>query len=148
MKRNLTIDAVILAVYAIVSFPSLTGVGLHEWAGMGLFALFFVHCAVHIDWALDSVKRLHAKRSWACQGNLALDAAILAVLVVVVVSGLGISGTVLPTFGLFSTGYYVWNPLHAVAAKVLLALLLVHVVVHARWIVQMLRKEKGDGELG
>lgn len=49
----------------------------------------------------------------------------------VTVSGLGVSGTVLHAFGLYVDGYFVWAPLHAIAAKVLLALLLVHVAVHA-----------------
>ncbi len=58
-----------------------------------------------------------------------------------------VSGAVLQAFGLYAPGYYFWDPLHAVAAKVALTLLLVHVVVHARWIVRMVRKGKGDGEL-
>ena len=65
---------------------------------------------------------------------VALDALLLAALAVCAVSGLLISGTVLPSFGLFADGYYFWNPLHAASAKLLLALLLVHVVAHWRWI--------------
>ena len=85
--------------------------------------------------------------SWARTGYLVLDALIVASFMVVTVSGLMVSGAVLQAFGLYAPGYYFWDPLHAVAAKVLLTLLLVHVVVHARWIVRMVRKGKGDGEL-
>lgn len=42
-----------------------------------------------------------------------------------------VSATVLPAFGLFAPGYFVWDPLHAASAKVLLTLVLVHAVSHA-----------------
>ena len=61
----------------------------------------------------------------------------------VMVSGLGISGTVLAVFGLYADGYYFWDPLHAIAAKVLLALLLVHVAVHWKWLYSFVRKSRG-----
>ena len=57
------------------------------------------------------------------------------------VSGLMVSGAVLPFFGLYAEGYYFWGPLHAVSAKLLLALLLVHVVAHWRWVASFLKKK-------
>lgn len=140
MKRNLGLDIVLVAVYAIVSLPSLTGIGFHEWAGVGLFVLFLAHVAVHVDWATDAIGRMTTKRSWSWRGNLALDAAILLAFAVVTISGLGISGSVLAAFGLYADGYYFWDPLHAVAAKALLALLLVHVAAHWRWVARAFRK--------
>lgn len=145
MKHNLAIDAVALVLYAVVSLPSLTGVGFHEWASVALFVLFIVHCAVHYDWVVDVAKGARDSRAWARQGNLALDALILVAFMVVMVSGLGISGTVLPSFGLVSFGYYVWGPLHSLSAKVLLALLLIHLVAHWRWIARQTIKRNRSG---
>ena len=51
-----------------------------------------------------------------------------------------ISATVLPMFGLFAPGYFMWNPLHAASAKVLLALVLVHVASHAGKLVALVKK--------
>ena len=62
----------------------------------------------------------------------------------VTVSGVMVSGAVLPTFGWYAQGYYFWDPLHAVSAKALMALLLVHVVVHGKWIAAWFKKRKGD----
>ena len=76
-----------------------------------------------------------------------LDALIVVGFMVATVSGLMVSGTVLQVLGLYVPGYFFWDPLHAIAAKLLLALLVVHVAVHARWIVRMARKGKGDDEL-
>ena len=56
---------------------------------------------------------------------------MLVTLAVCVVSGLMISGSVLPFFGYYATGYYFWSPLHAATATVLLAVLLVHAALNA-----------------
>lgn len=57
-----------------------------------------------------------------------------------VVSGVMVSGAALPSLGLYATGYSFWDPLHAVAAKVLLAALIVHVVVRAPAALAVLRQ--------
>lgn len=62
---------------------------------------------------------------------LVADAVLLATLAVCVVSGMMISGSVLPFFGYYATGYYYWSPLHAATATVLLAVLLVHAALNA-----------------
>ena len=43
-------------------------------------------------------------------------------------------------FGLYAEGYYTWSPLHAAAAKALLALLLVHMAVHAGSLYNLLKR--------
>ena len=82
--------------------------------------------------------------SWARTGNAVLDLVIVAVVMVVMVSGVMVSGAVLPALGLYADGYYFWDPLHAIAAKALLALLLVHVVAHWRWLVGFFKNGKGE----
>ena len=142
-KKHVAIDLVALAVYLVAANPALTGVGAHEWIGLGVLAVFVAHCAVHADWAASVAKGAGAS-SWGARANLALDALILAAFMVVVVSGACISGSMLPMMGLYSEGYFFWDPLHAIAAKALLALLLVHVVVHWKWLVGLMKKGK-DG---
>lgn len=148
MRKNLAIDILIFVTYVVVSFPEITGVGLHEWLALPLCVLFVVHCIQHFDWAIDVTKGAKNGISWSRQGNLVLDVIVLVTFCVVMVSGLGISGAVLPSIGLFCSGYYLWGPLHAFSAKVLLALLLVHVVAHWRWIVKCAcgKGRSDDGE--
>lgn len=142
-KKNLVVDVAALAVYLVAANPALTGVGLHEWLGIGVFVVFLVHCAMHAG-AVGAALRDFGRIPWGAKGNLVLDALVLAAFMVVTVSGLLISGAVLPAFGLYAGGYYFWDPLHAIAAKALLALLLVHVVVHWRWVASFSGKGKGD----
>ena len=143
-KKLFAVDAVALAAYLVVATPALTGVAVHEWLGIGVFVVFFVHAVQHAGWLADTVRTALGSPAPARVANLVLDALILAAFMVVTVSGVLISGAVLPAFGLYAGGYYFWDPLHAIAAKALLALLLVHVVVHWRWVASFSGKGKGD----
>lgn len=136
-------DAVALVVYAVSALPSLTGVPAHEWIGLIVSVVFIAHIAVHVDWAIRVLRGLGGGK-WAQAGKLALSALLLVAFVTCAVSGAMVSGTVLPAMGLYAPGYYFWDPLHAVSAKVLLALLLVHVVVHGKWIASALKGAKGS----
>ena len=141
--KNLAIDLFVLVVYLIAANPAITGIGVHEWLGLGVMVAFLVHCIVHVDWVGKAIIGFKNSTGGA-RGNLILDASILLAFMIVTVSGLLISGTVLQSIGLYAEGYFFWGPLHAVAAKVLLALLLVHVVVHWKWFALFIKKGKGD----
>ena len=140
---NLVLDAAALAVYLLVANPVVTGVSVHEWIALGLIVILLAHVSVRIDRTVDAVKGIRSKPSWARAGSLVLNLLILAVFATVVVSGLMVSGAVLPLLGLYAPGYYFWDPLHAVAAKLLLALLFVHVASHGKLIAGALRRRKG-----
>lgn len=140
MKRSLVVDAIALVVYLVVANPGITGVPPHEWLGIAVFVVFVAHVAQHGEWVAETVRTAFRRPSVGRTGHLVLDALILIAFMVCTVSGLLISGAVLPAFGLFADGYFFWNPLHAASAKVLLALLLIHVVVHWRWIAGIFRK--------
>ena len=144
-RRNLAIDIAALAVYLVAANPAVTGIGIHEWLGLGMLVIFFVHAAMHVDWVIEAVRGSFVRLSWARTGNAVLD--LVAVVMVVMVSGVMVSGAVLPALGLYADGYYFWDPLHAMSAKLLLALMLVHVAVHWPWFAKVFkkRKEKHEG---
>ena len=127
MKRShVLFDVAALVVYLLAANPALTGIPLHEFIGLGAFIVIAAHVVVSAD-GLGGRGRM---------GRLALNAVLL-------VSGVMVSGTVLPSLGLYATGYHFWDPLHAVAAKVLFAALLVHVVVRAPAALAVLRQRRG-----
>ncbi|MEC4272894.1 DUF4405 domain-containing protein [Adlercreutzia sp. R25] len=121
--RMLAVDALALTLYIVVSLPVLTGVGPHEWLGLGVGLVLLVHGAQHADFV---ARLLSGRRSLRAAGRVLLDAALVIAVAVVMLSGLMESGAVLLSFGLYAEGYYFWGPLHAASAKVLLALLVVH----------------------
>lgn len=140
--KSFAVDAAALVVYALVANPAVTGIGLHEWASLGLLVVFFVHSAMRADWVVETVAGLARRPSPARVGNFVLDALTLVALMTVAVSGILVSGSVLPALGLYADGYYFWDPLHSISAKVLLVLLLVHVVAHWKWLYNFLRRGK------
>ena len=129
-KRKAALDAVAAALFAVAVLPQLTGVAAHEWLGIAALAALLAHLAASFD-VLAGLCRAVARRSLLASARVALDAALFLALAVCAVSGVLVSATVLPAFGLFAPGYFVWDPLHAASAKVLLALVLVHAVSHA-----------------
>ena len=114
-RKLLAVDAACLLVYLVAASPALTGIGIHEWLGLGVLVVFFAHAAMHVDWAVEAVRSAFARPSWARTGNLALDLLIVAAFMTVTVSGIMVSGAVLPSLGLYADGYYFWDPLHAIA---------------------------------
>lgn len=148
MKKNFIVDLIALAVYIVVANPLLTGIDLHEWMGLGILVIIFVHFVAHLDWIIEVFRTDRKQQSFTQVGNLVIDILALITLLVVVVSGLGISGAILPVFGYYMEGYYFWDPLHLISAKLLLAIIVVHVVVHVRWLISFIRKSKEDDDNG
>lgn len=132
--RNLAVDVAVLAAYAVAANPALTGIGVHEWLGLGALLLLVVHAALHAGWVAETVRSVREGPSVLRVGNLAVDVLAFVALATCAVSGLMVSGDVLRAFGWYAEGYFFWDPLHAVSAKALLALLVVHVALHWRWI--------------
>lgn len=145
IKRLLAVDVFVLVVYAIAANPLFTGVPMHEWIGLGLFLVFAAHVVMHFDWLAEIFRGISRLRGIRL-GKFVVDVLLVIVLAVCVVSGIMVSGTVLRAFGLYATGYYFWDPLHAVSAKMLLALLLVHVVLNWKVIAAVFGKRKADRE--
>lgn len=129
-KWKAALDVAAAALFAAAVLPQLTGIAAHEWLGIVALVALLAHLAARLD-ALAGLCRAAARRSFLALARVALDAALFLTLAVCAVSGVLVSATVLPTFGLFAPGYFAWDPLHAASAKVLLALVLVHAVSHA-----------------
>ena len=66
-KKNLAIDVAALAVFLAVVNPALTGIGVHEWLGLGMFLVFFVHALLHADWAIEALRGSIARPSWGAR---------------------------------------------------------------------------------
>lgn len=128
----LVVDAVALLVYVVCGLPQITGVDIHEWLGLAVLVVLFVHSVQHYDWVQNAVRRTAQKGfSGKSTGRILLDIALIVALAATMVTGIMESGAVLAALGMYAEGYYFWNPAHAVAAKVLLALVLVHLALDA-----------------
>ncbi len=137
-KKRLVLDGAALVLYALAALPAFTGIAAHEWLSLAAIAVLLAHCVAGLG-GVAGGGLLRRSPSWTA--HLALDGLILVVLAVCATSGIMVSGAALPALGLHATGYFFWDPLHAVSAKALLALLLVHVALHAGWVAASVRRE-------
>lgn len=140
LRKSLIVDAVVLVIYAVAANPAVTGVGVHEWLGLGALVVIVAHTAMHVDYLADTLRHAAHRRGMRL-AKLALDALLVLVFMLCCVSGLMVSGAVLPALGLYAEGYYFWDPLHAASAKLLLALLLVHVAANWKLVAAGLKKK-------
>lgn len=143
-RRKAAVNAALLVAYLVSAVPALTGVNAHEWVGLAVMAMLLAHAASSLPAFQGRIARARSGESLVQVGYVVLDAALFVVLAVVVVSGVLVSGAVLPALGLYASGYYVWDPLHAIAAKVLFALMMVHVSVHISRIVRAAIRSNGE----
>ena len=130
VKRILIIDAIVLVAYFIAANPAITGLGVHEWVSLGIVVLFIIHVAQHYDWVIEAFKSARKNPSPAQTGRLALDILLVITFMACTISGIMVSRFILPLFGFVAPGYFFWNPIHSMSAKVLLALLVIHIVVN------------------
>lgn len=144
-SRILLIDIVAAAVYLVAANPDVTGLAIHEWVSSGVFVVLVVHAAQHYDWIIETLKKSGERRTPARVGRLVLDILTVVTFMVVTVSGLMVSRFILPLFDLVAPGYFFWNPLHSISAKVLLALLVIHVVVNIGKVIAMIRSRDKSG---
>jgi Domain of unknown function (DUF4405) len=126
-------DAVLLLGYTLAYSYGFTGIGIHEWLGIGLGLALLIHLTLHWDWVIRETAKLlsprgHDKLIWLV--NLAL----LLAMTLCVVSGILISRVALPYFGIYVLGGPFWGRLHTLTAEVTLGLVPVHVALRWRWI--------------
>lgn len=123
---------------------------LHTWVGLMLAAGMVVHLALHWRWIVCMTCRRVSRVAGPARLNYALDLVMalagLAALVAGVVFLLGrqdgFQGGRNPAFQqeLLGLGRWAWRDLHTWAGLVLMAGVLVHLGLHAEWIVRTTRR--------
>jgi len=133
-------DAALLAAYTLAYSYGFTGIGIHEWLGLGIGLALLIHLTLHWDWVIRTTGRLLRPRGpdkliWLV--NLAL----LIAMTLCVLSGILISRVALPYLGINLTriGPF-WSRAHTLTAEVTLGLVPVHVALRWRWIVRIGRR--------
>jgi hypothetical protein len=132
-------DAVLFVGYTLAYSYSFTGIGIHEWLGIGLGVALLLHITLHWDWVIRTTKRMldprgHDKIIWV------VNVALLLGMTMCVLSGVLISRVALPFLGITPLGGPFWTRLHDLTAEVTLGLVPVHAALRWRWIVQVGRR--------
>jgi hypothetical protein len=105
-----------------------------------LAAIGLLHLAINWDWVVHIAASFLARLRKMSALNLVVDGLLFAATVMVTLSGLAISRTVGPAFGMSPSAAPLWHSLHYLSASVAVALFVVHGVLHWRWIAKTVAK--------
>lgn len=109
----------------------LTGVVLHQWLGVAVGALAIYHLAAHWRWVKAVSQRFFGRTSRQARTFFVVDAGLAAGFAAIIATGLAIS----TWLDLAQASYPVWLTVHIVASLATLALVVLKIGLHWRWIV-------------
>jgi hypothetical protein len=142
-KQNVTkllLDLGAFIALLISSAPHFTGDTIHEWLGVALSGAIVVHLLLNWNWIVGITSRLFSKVAKGQRFNYFLNWALFASGIMIVLSGLIISKTVVPFFGITLTENMSWKELHELSTNITMILMGLHVAVHWTWITSMFKR--------
>lgn len=139
-KRNLWLDIGILAAFLVAMNPVLTGIAVHEWFSVALGATLVVHIVLHWDWVVSVATNYFRHVFHLSRLKFIVDGLLFLAFTAVLMSGLMISKSLLPTLGLQVTQNPAWRLIHSFSANVALVLAGVHLALNWSWVAGMTRR--------
>ena len=135
-KTNWILDAVLFAAFVLAFWLDLTGLGLHQWLGVGIAAFIGVHLLLHWKWVVNVTARFFKRTSNQARMYYVIDLALLFGLSVISITGLVIS----TWLDLPLVNYNVWRVVHVYTSIFTLGVLVLKIGVHWRWIARTAKK--------
>ncbi|MFN8382294.1 MAG: DUF4405 domain-containing protein [Anaerolineales bacterium] len=142
-KQNLTklfIDLTAFIALLIVSAPRFTGVAIHEWLAIALSGAIVVHLLLNWNWIVEISSRLFSKSAKNSRFGYILNWGLFASGIMIMLSGLMVSKTVVPFFGLSLPQNMSWRSLHELSTNITMVLMGLHVALHWNWITNMFKR--------
>ncbi len=133
---NWIIGAALFGGFILSLWLDLTGLALHQWLGLAVGALAVYHLAAHWRWVTAVSQRFFGRTSRQARTFYLIDAGLATGFAAIVVTGLAIS----TWLDLTLAGYAALRAVHVAASLATLALVVVKVGLHGRWIVSTARK--------
>jgi hypothetical protein len=131
-KRNWLVDAILFLGFLGTFFLDQTGVSWHQWLGIGIGALVVYHLIVHWSWVKTLTSRLFSLKSGQPRLYYLIDWVLFLDF-----AAIGLSGLLISTwFNLSLDNYLVWKNLHVYGSIAALAVILLKIGFHWRWIVK------------
>jgi hypothetical protein len=139
-RARLWLDLALFGALFLAYNPAWTGVAVHEWLCVIAIVPLLFHVIVNWDLTLAILRRFAEKLRATPKINLVVDTALFIVAVTAMLSGLLISQSVARAFGITIMPDSLWVSTHTWSADATILLLLVHFVLHWRWVVNAARR--------
>jgi hypothetical protein len=134
IKTNFWLDAFILAGFLVALQPRLTGISIHEWFTLAAAATLIVHVLLHWVWFVGITKKFFSSPLHISRMNYLVDGLLFLGFIVVITSGLVISQSVLPAFGLQIPASRSWRAIHNLSSNLTLLFVALHFALHWSWV--------------
>lgn len=130
-KINWWLDALLFLGFMICFFLDLTGVILHEWLGIMIAVLAFIHFAFHYDWTATVLSKFFSGTSIRSRLYLLIDVVLVFGFIGILFTGLIIS----TWLNLDLNNFTFWVDLHVVISVFSLFMVIIKVALHRKWII-------------
>jgi len=138
-RRNiflLLLDIVLLAGFWLLNQLNLTGIVIHEWFGIMLGLLLLLHLGLHWQWVANMLRKFFSGRDLMQHVKLILDIVGLIAFFTIIISGILISKSFLPTLGLTGTHSRALKVLLVMSTNAAIAMVALHLLLNVKWIVK------------
>lgn len=142
-RGRLVLDLAMFGTMLVAYNPSWTGLAWHEWLSVAAIVPLLFHVIVNWDKVLVVVKTFVDRLVHESRLNLVVDVALFVAAVAVMLSGIMVSRTIAGALGVVMAPSELWNAVHSVSADLTITLLLVHFVLHWRWVLGVARRIGG-----
>ncbi len=139
-RTNLLVDVSIFLAFIIAMEPRFSGVPVHEWLSVALAATVVVHLLLHWQWIVSVGGKFFRKLWHASRLKFVVDSLLFVAFVGIMMSGIMISKSFLPTLGVQIQTGQVWRQLHTLSADAGMLLVGLHFALSWNWIVAMLKR--------
>lgn len=144
MNRFKFIHNILLTVVMVLLMDprSFYGLGFHEWAGLIIGLFFILHKAFNWSWIKKVTVCFFRTTPARARLNYVLDVALLAGLVLMILSGIAIAKTIDFSWLNLGGSRMFWRVMHTSASFITLALFGIHLGLHWNWVLCRLNLKK------
>ena len=139
-KTNLFVDILIFVLFLIAYEQRATGTAIHEWLGVVLGLVFLLHIILHWKWITACTRQFLTRLKAESRINYILDIFIYIGFTTIIFTGIMISESFLPTFGIRTFRSHYWQEIHSMAVDITLFFVAIHFAMHWKWIVNNFKR--------
>lgn len=129
LTLSLLLDALMLASFAALMSWRLTGISIHEWLAVGLFAAVIVHLMLHGRWVETRAPKLVRTGTLRGRLNVLLNFSLFLAMGTTIGTGLFISKVIFPG-KLPVPDYIAWHDVHDTASTLAMIIVGLHVALN------------------
>ncbi len=139
-RTKLFLDIALFTAFLITMDPRFSGLAIHEWLSLAAGATVIVHLLLSWSWIVEMTKRIFGKGLNGARINYILNWALFFDGILIMLSGILISKTAMPTLGIVLPTRHAWRTLHDMSANLALLIMGLHIALHWNWIVTTFKR--------